>query len=264
MNILDEIVLNTRKEVEYRCEQRTIGALENEPLFDRTPLSLVDFIRDPSKSGIISEVKKKSPSKGVINDLIEVDEVAEGYETAGASAISILTDFKYFGGKMEYLTAARAKVNVPILRKDFMIDEYQVYEAKAIGADVILLIAACLTPAYLEHLAKLAKDLGLSVLLEVHDAHELNETLNSYVDAVGVNNRNLKTFEVAIQTSLELAPLIPDQYLKVSESGLKDGATIRQLKSAGYEGFLIGETFMKQANPAKALHSFIEDIKNDG
>ncbi len=261
MTILDEIIANTAKEVEERKKAVSIADLEKAPLFDRRLLSLADFIRREDKSGIIAEIKKQSPSKGVINDKVSVTEVGEGYEASGASAISVLTDFKYFGGRSEYLTQVREKVGIPILRKDFMIDEYQLYEARAIGADIILLIAAALEPDHLFALAKKAKDLGLSVLMEVHDEEELNRSLCDDLDVVGVNNRNLKTFDVSIETSLRLADLIPIDFVKISESGLKDAATIHELKDAGYEGFLIGETFMKTENPAQALKQFIEEIE---
>lgn len=257
-NVLDKIVANTKIEVAARKQQVTIADLEKKKAFDRTPYVLKDFIRDETKSGIIAEIKKKSPSKGIINDKISVEEVGVGYEAAGASAISVLTDFEYFGGKMEYLEAVRAKVNIPILRKDFMVDEFQIIEAKAIGADVILLIAACLEPHELRNLAKMAKSLGLSVLMEVHNLEELERSLCPELDVVGVNNRNLKNMEVTIQTSIDLADKIPTEFLKISESGLKGGDEITALKKHGYEGFLIGESFMKTNDPAAELKKFIQ------
>ena len=260
MSVLDKIVANTRKEVAERKQRVSIAELEKKNLFDRAPLELVTFLRDKNKSGIIAEIKKKSPSKGVINDSISVEEVGVGYEAAGASAISVLTDFEYFGGKMEYLEAVRPKVNIPILRKDFMVDEYQLIEAKAIGADVILLIAACLEPEKLRALAKTAQSLGLSVLMEVHNLEELERSICPELDVIGVNNRNLKNMEVSIQTSIELAEKIPDSFLKISESGLKGGEEIKTLKKYGYEGFLIGESFMKTADPAGELKKFIAEI----
>ena len=177
MNILDKIVANTRKEVEQRKLQVSIQELENSPLFGRSTYSMSELLVHPEKSGIIAEIKKQSPSKGIINDKVSVKEVGIGYEKAGASAISVLTDMEFFGGKMEYLTAVRKEVNIPILRKDFIIDEYQLLEAKAIGADVVLLIAACLSPTKLEYLAKFAQDLDLEILMEVHDKEELDLSL---------------------------------------------------------------------------------------
>ncbi len=261
MTILDKIVANTEKEVAERKAKVATSTLENSAYFERDTYSLKDYLVLPEKSGIIAEVKKQSPSKGIINDKVTVEEVGQGYFEVGASAISVLTDLEFFGGKMEYLTSVREVVEIPVLRKDFIVDEYQLLEAKAIGADVILLIAACLEPKRLEELAKSAKSLGLEVLMEVHDKEELDRSLNAYLDVVGVNNRNLKTFDVSVQTSLALAEFIPDDFRKISESGLKDAQTIVDLKKGGFEGFLIGETFMKTENPAQALQQLISDIK---
>lgn len=260
MNVLDRIVANTTKEVAERKAQVAIQTLESSKYFDRKCYSMHASLVDETKSGIIAEIKKQSPSKGVINADVTIEEVGVGYAKYGASAISVLTDFEFFGGKMEYLSAVRDLVDIPILRKDFIVDEYQLLEAKAIGADVILLIAACLEPKRLEELAKFAHSLGLEVLMEVHNLEELQRSINPYLDVVGVNNRNLKTFEVSVDTSLELLSEIPSEFRKISESGLKDGGTIHKLKKAGFEGFLIGETFMKTPNPPKALEALVEDI----
>lgn len=262
MTILDEIIANTQKEVAERKANTSISELEKSIYFGREALSLADFLRKPEKSGIIAEIKKQSPSKGVINDKVSIEEVGAGYAAAGASAISVLTDHKYFGGKSEYLTAVREVIDIPILRKDFMVDEYQVVEAKSIGADAILLIAAALEPDTLFRLAAFAKSLGLSVLMEVHNKEELDRSICDDLDVVGVNNRNLKTFDVSVQTSIDLAQDIPDGFVKISESGLKDAGTIHQLKDAGFEGFLIGETFMKTEDPALALKNFTDQIAN--
>lgn len=260
MNVLDRIVANTTIEVADRKAKVAIQALEQSKYFNRECYSMRASLVDETKSGIIAEIKKQSPSKGIINADVTIEEVGVGYAKYGASAISVLTDFEFFGGKMEYLSAVRELVDIPILRKDFIIDEYQLLEAKSIGADVILLIAACLEPKRLEELAKFAHSLGLEVLMEVHNLEELERSLNPYLDVVGVNNRNLKTFDVSVDTSLELLDKIPSDFRKISESGLKDGGTIHKLKKAGYEGFLIGETFMKTPNPPKALEALIEDI----
>ncbi len=260
MNILDKIVANTASEVSARKELVSVKELEKSSWFDRTPLVLRDYILDPLKSGIIAEVKKKSPSKGIINDQVSVVEAATGYEEAGTSAISVLTDFAFFGGKMEYLTEVKEKVDVPVLRKDFIIDEFQLLEAKAIGADVILLIAACLAPIRLFELAKFAKTLGLSVLMEVHDLEELERSICSDLDAIGVNNRNLKTFDVSIQTSLDLVDRIPNDFVKVSESGLSTASVLKDLKAAGYHGFLMGEAFMKTKNPGQTMGELVRQL----
>lgn len=260
MNILDKIVANTKQEIELRKMNTSIPELERSTLYGRTPLCVADFIKDPLKSGIIAEIKKQSPSKGIINADVDIVEVGKGYEASGASCISVLTDHEFFGGKMDYLTAVKSEVDIPVLRKDFMVDEYQVIEAKAIGADMILLIAACLDPVELENLAKLAQSLGLSVLMEVHNEEELARSINPYLDLVGVNNRNLKTFEVSVDTSLKLADQIPNDFVKISESGLTDVSVISALKEVGYEGFLIGETFMREQDPAKALLDYTHQI----
>jgi len=186
--------------------------------------------------------------------------VTLGYSAAGASGISILTDLEYFGGTPMDLMAARPYVNCPVLRKDFVIDEYQLYEAKAMGADVILLIAAALTVKQTLELAHKAHELGLEVLLEVHNAEEMDHA-NDYVELLGVNNRNLKTFEQSIQTSFDLATLIPKQFVKVSESGISKTETVKELRKVGYRGFLMGENFMKEVNPAEALEQFIVNLK---
>ena len=261
MNILDKIVANTKKEVEERKSQVTVGELEYSPFFSRDCHKVTEFLVNPEKSGIIAEIKKQSPSKGIINDSISVEEVGIGYEKSGASAISVLTDFEFFGGRMDYLTEVREKVNIPVLRKDFMIDEYQVVEAKAIGADFILLIAACLTPAEMKNLATLAHSLGMQVLMEVHNEEELLRSIMPELDVIGVNNRNLKTFDVSIQTSLDLLKFIPDEFKKVSESGLSEVSDMKTLRNAGFDGFLIGETFMKTADPAAALDQLARELK---
>jgi indole-3-glycerol phosphate synthase len=209
--------------------------------------------------GIIAEFKRKSPSKGWIHEDADVVEVASGYCDAGAAGISILTDTPWFGGVVQDVLAARPHVSCPVLRKDFIIDEYQLFEAKSMGADVILLIAAALTVDECEKLAFKAKALDLEVLLEVHNKEELGHC-NDAVDMVGVNNRNLKTFEVSTAVSFELAPLIPDKFVKVSESGLSDTATLRELMAVGYQGFLMGETFMKHSDPAFELKKLISAL----
>lgn len=258
MNILDKIIARKKEEVRKRKDIKSITDLEKTGYFNRQTYSLKDFLTDSSKTGIIAEFKRKSPSKGIINDLVKVEDVTTGYAAAGASALSVLTDQDFFMGHDEDLIAARKVNNIPILRKDFMIDEYQIIEAKALGADIILLIAACLKPLEIIEFGKLAKSLGLSTLLEVHNQEELDLGLNEYIDVVGVNNRNLKDFSVSINTSLELAKTIPSEFLKVSESAISNPETIKLLRSVGFDGFLIGENFMKTTNPGKAMEEFVQ------
>lgn len=254
MNILEQIVANKRGEVEQRKKEVGVNALEAERFFKRTTYSLKQFIVDPTKTGIIAEYKRKSPSKGVINDVDSVEAVTRMYAGFGASGISVLTDYNFFGGSLDDLLAARDN-DVPLLRKDFMIDEYQVIEAKAFGADVVLLIAACLTKTEVKHLAVAAKKLGLEVLLELHNESELDH-ICSEVDLVGVNNRNLKNFEVDLQHSVRMAEKIGNGFIKIAESGINDVNNIRFLKQHGFQGFLIGEYFMKQESPMMAFKEF--------
>lgn len=259
MNILDTIVANKQKEVAARKKQVTVAELEKTKLFANTTLSLKSFLTDPSKTGIIAEYKRKSPSKGIINAHSGVQEITNAYVANGASGLSVLTDEVFFGGTLNDLLAVTAG-EVPILRKDFMIDEFQILEAKAYGASVILLIAACLNPGQVQALAKTARSLGLEVLLEVHNEKELEHVCDE-VDLIGVNNRNLKTFEVNIETSLKLIHKIPTGKPAVTESGINDINTILTLRNAGFSGFLIGERFMKEQDPAIAFADFVHQLK---
>ena len=260
VNILDKIVAKKRQEIQFARSRTSIIRLEESEIFFRECYSLKEFILNPALSGIIAEFKRKSPSKGIINDKLSVKQVTNAYVAAGASALSVLTDRSFFGGKKKDLTEARKTNKIPILRKDFMLDEYQVIEAKALGADIILLIAAILTPSEVQKLAKLAKTLGMNVLLEVHNREELDRSLCDELDAVGVNNRNLGDFSVSIQHSYYLADHIPAQFLKISESGISDPQTIKELREAGFNGFLIGENFMKTTNPGKAMEEFVKQL----
>lgn len=258
MNILDKIVAHKRQEVAERASLYPPKLLEKSPYFQTPCVSLRHYLTRPDKSGIIAEIKRKSPSKGDINPYVSVERTSIGYMQAGASALSILTDTHFFGGKNEDLTLARQMNYCPILRKDFTIDEYQIVEARSIGADAILLIAAILSPEEIQRLAAFAKSLGLEVLLEVHNEAELTQSPLESVDLIGVNNRNLKDFSVDLQTSVKLAPLIPAHCLKVAESGIHQPEDLLMLKRAGFNGFLIGERFMKTASPEKACAQFIQ------
>ena len=229
-------------------------------LFERDTISLKNSLIK-SDSGIIAEHKRRSPSKSTINQNLNVEDVARGYEDAGVSGMSVLTDGKYFGGSLDDLLYARAAVNMPLLRKEFIVDEYQILEAKAHGADLILLIAAVLTPRQIKNLATFAKCLQLEVLLEIHNEEELKKSLIPEVDMLGVNNRNLKTFEVSLGTSKTLASKIPDEFVKVSESGISNPSAITELKTYGYKGFLVGENFMKTDNPGSSAKDFINKIQ---
>lgn len=256
MNILDQIVLRKREEVATAKASITVAELERSPYFSRVPYRLRDFLLAADRSGIIAEFKRRSPSKGIINADASVTTVTQGYAAAGASAISVLTDIDFFGGHPDDLKEARAANEIPLLRKDFIIDPYQIFEAKAWGADIILLIAAILSPEEIVSLATQAKELGLNVLLEVHNLEELQRSICPQIDAIGVNNRNLADFSVDIQTSFELYAHIPDAFLKISESAISDPKVILELKAAGFNGYLIGENFMKSPDPVAAIETF--------
>ena len=259
MNILDTIIAQKKTEVALRKQRVSVTELETARLFEHSCQSLTKFLADADKTGIIAEFKRRSPSKGIINDTVTVEEVTTAYALHGASGISVLTDTAFFGGSLNDLEAATIN-QVPLLRKDFMIDEYQLLEAKAYGADVILLIAACLTREEVKNLAAAARKLGLEVLLEIHNDEELDH-LCEEVDLVGVNNRNLKTFAVSIQPSLDLINKIPKEKPAIAESGISDVDTIVTLREAGFKGFLIGENFMKHANPSVAFADFVSQLK---
>lgn len=260
MDILEKIIAHKVKEVEDRKSLFPEKLLEQSLYFEGQPISLKKYLLREDMSGIIAEFKRKSPSKGMINAHAKVEKTTIGYMQAGASALSVLTDSEFFGGKSEDLSTARKFNFCPVLRKDFIIDEYQIIEAKSIGADAILLIAAALEPQQLKSLAAFAKGLGLEVLMEVHNQEELENNLNEHLDVVGVNNRNLKTFEVSTDISKSLASHIPDDFVKISESGISSPETIIDLRTYGYKGFLIGETFMKTARPEVTAREFIKQL----
>ncbi|MBP1839383.1 indole-3-glycerol phosphate synthase TrpC [Formosa algae] len=259
MNILDKIVADKRTEVALRKTLIPVKQLEQSILFSKETNSLASALK-ASTSGIIAEHKRRSPSKSVINHNLNVFDVAKGYEDAGVCGMSVLTDGKYFGGSLDDLLTARASCNLPLLRKEFIIDTYQIIEAKAYGADVILLIAAILTREEIKTFSKLAKSLNLDVLLEVHNEEELHKSLMPSLDMLGVNNRNLKTFEVSLDISKALSTLIPDDFVKVSESGISSIEAIRELQPYGYKGFLIGENFMKTDNAGASATEFIKAL----
>jgi indole-3-glycerol phosphate synthase len=259
MNILDQIIARKKEEVAVQKELVAESVLKQMPFYKAPALSMASYLTMPGKTGIIAEFKRKSPSKGIINDTATVKDVTAAYSAHGASGLSVLTDADFFGGSLQDLTAATVH-ETPILRKDFMIDPYQIIEAKAHGAEVILLIAACLTPTQVKHLAAVAKDTGLEVLLEIHTKAELDHVCDN-VDMVGINNRNLKTFEVDLAHSIALAKMLPAHLPKIAESGISDVSTIIELKKEGFDGFLIGENFMKTPDPAAAFAAFVADLK---
>ena len=259
MNILDSIIAHKREEVLVRKMMVSEKELVNSLYFNRTCLSLCKSLLQKDATGIIAEFKRKSPSKGFINQHADVVTITNAYTKFGASGLSVLTDHEFFGGSTEDIVNARPN-DIPILRKEFIIDPYQVKTSKAMGADVILLIAACLSRAEVKSLAGLAKQLGLEVLLELHGEEELAHICDE-VDMVGVNNRNLKTFKVDINQSIKLAEKIPDQKIKIAESGINNVETIRVFKDAGFKGFLIGEHFMKEKDVEGTFKNFTDKLK---
>ncbi len=260
MTILEEILIHKKNEVADCKNATSVAVLERSTHFQRRPISMKQQLLVSGQSGIIAEIKRRSPSKGVINPNASIKQICTGYVEAGASAISVLTDSRFFGGTNDDLMAVRDMQTCPILRKDFVIDEYQVIEAKSIGADVILLIAAALEPDELKKLSDCAHSLGMEVLLEVHNEAELDASLDSGADLVGVNNRNLKTFALDVNVSKRLAKKIPDSVVKVSESGIESPEVIVDLMEHGFRGFLIGQTFMQSMEPEKAAMKFIAEL----
>jgi indole-3-glycerol phosphate synthase len=263
MDILEKIVAAKRKEIEKYKPLSNIERFRKEGFFwEIQNRSLKQSLLKEGSTGIIAEFKRKSPSKGWFKTKeLEVEHVVASYNSQGAAGISVLTDEEFFGGDLDDLIQTKVIADIPVLRKDFIVDEWQIAEAKAFGADVILLIAACLTPQQVKQLALFTKTIGLEVLLEVHNEEEL-EHICDEVDMVGVNNRNLKTFDVDINTSLELIGKIPSDKPAVAESGISKVETIVTLKKAGFKGFLIGETFMKEADPGKAFSEFVTELRS--
>ena len=259
MDILKQIIVKKREWVSFQKSNYSLEKLKMTFDYSRPSYSLSKKILEEKEIGIIAEFKRKSPSAGNIFIEADVVEVARAYHSAGASALSILTDVEFFGGSDQDLIRAREHVNIPILRKDFIIDPYQIHEAKSIGADIILLIAACLSREQVIEFSQLAKSIGLQVLLELHDEEELGH-INQEVDFVGINNRSLKTFDVNIERSLQMAASIPDTYIKVAESGIDQPGQVRLFREHGYGAFLIGEHFMKSKLPGQLLQQFIQQI----
>lgn len=257
MNILDQIIARKKEEISFSKSQVSLKDLKNSAFFERKTFSLKDTL--VQKSGIIAEFKRKSPSKGIMNNQSDVLEVAKTYEKCGASGISILTDSDFFGGNFDDILKIRNEIQRPILRKDFMIDEYQFYEAKSIGADVVLLIAACLSPVQVQEFTELSHELGLEVLLEIHTEEEL-KCFNKNIDLVGINNRNLQNFKVDLQHSVDLKNLLPAGTLSVAESGIYSVQDYQFLKSKGFDGFLMGEYFMKNENPGQKFEEFLSHL----
>ena len=259
MNLLDKIIIDKRREVKLKKSIIPVSQLEASVLFNSRTYSMSKLIKN-NPVGIIAEHKRRSPSKDIINNNHSVEDVVLGYQNAGACGISVLTDGKYFGGSLDDLLLAKAAINIPLLRKEFIVDEYQILEAKAFGADVILLIASVLNREEIKNLSEFGQSLGLEILLEVHNLEELEKSILPSLDLIGVNNRNLKTFEVNLDYSKQLASKIPDEFVKISESGISSAEVVKELQQFGYQGFLMGEHFMKTKNPGEAAANFIKQV----
>ena len=262
MKILDKIVEDKKIEINKLLSNSSISKLENSHLFSRKCISLKESIKN-NNSGIICEFKRRSPSNQNINYISSLSDVVSGYEEAGAAGLSILTNKKYFDGDTQDIIDIRDISNLPILRKEFIISEYQVIEAKSIGSDAILLIASILSKEEIISYSSLAKSIGLEVLLEIHSEDELYKISGDDIDIVGVNNRNLDTLEIDLNNSIELYGKIPSKFIKISESGISEVESILKLKEVGYNGFLIGEKFMKKSNPMESAYDFIKKIENE-
>ena len=262
MRILDKIVNHLKIEIEVLSESVPIFELENTKGFGRKCKSLKESIQN-SKSGIICEFKRRSPSNEKINYTSNIKEVVKGYEKAGAVGVSILTNKKFFDGSGADIINVRDSLNIPVLKKEFIISEYQIFQAKSFGSDAILLIASILTKEEILNFSSLAKSMGLEVLLEVHSGVELNKIAGNNIDIIGVNNRNLDTLEIDINNSVELYKMIPDEFVKISESGISKIKSILKLKEVGFDGFLIGENFMKTNNPQESADNFIKQVENE-
>jgi indole-3-glycerol phosphate synthase len=261
MNILEQIKQQKTIEVAERKSLVTTKLLEKSTFFDSPTVSLKEYICDPLRSGIIAEFKRKSPSKGTINKYADVEKISIGYMQAGASALSILTDEPFFGAKKNDLETARKFNYCPILRKEFIIDEYQIIESKSMGADAILLIAKLLSIEQLKQFAELAKQLQLEVLIETESEKEIKDCLELSPSLLGINNRNLVDFKMNLDNSLHLGSLIPNGIVKIAESGIDSAQTIKELKQNGFNGFLIGEYFMRSSNPSEKCKQLIKELK---
>lgn len=259
-NILHQIVEEKKHEVEQAKKQIAFNQLRQQALQAGEVRNFIQALEQrviQKRPAVIAEIKKASPSKGVIQENFQPAQIAQSYAAHGAACLSVLTDEKFFQGSALYLQQARAACELPVLRKDFIIDEYQIYQARAMGADAILLIVACLDNAQLTAFEACARALGMAVLVEVHDHAELERALQLKTPLIGVNNRNLKTFQVTLQTTLDLLRYVPPDRILITESGIASAHHIEQMLQAGVYGFLIGEAFMRESDPGSALGQWI-------
>ena len=258
MSVLEEICAKKREHVDSRKSHEPLSTLKEKIKTAETPRGFLKNLKQKAPSAIIAEVKKASPSKGVIRNDFDPTEIAKDYEASGAACLSVLTDEPYFKGHDDYLKDVKAATALSVLRKDFMIDPYQIYESRALGADCILLIMAALDDSLAKDLKELSEELGMDTLIEIHNAEELERALDLSPELLGVNNRNLKTLDVDLHTSYTLAERIPPEIFKISESGIGSAKEIKTLQSHGYQGFLIGESLMKEQNISQKLKNIID------
>jgi len=261
MNILDKIIDNKRLEVERKKKVLPLETIENARFSETRNFKASIEKREIS---IIAEIKRISPSSGIIRKDFDLIKIAKEYESNGASAISVLTDGKFFGGSNKHIELIKNEVNLPILRKDFIIDEYQIYESRCIGADAVLLIAKILSVREMERFISIAKKLGLACLVEVHTEDELERVFSTNSDIIGINNRNLESLRVEIETSLSLKRIIPEEYITVSESGIKRREDVVKLEDAGFDAVLVGEALMKAKNPSDKLRELSGKFTKEG
>jgi indole-3-glycerol phosphate synthase len=262
MNLLDDIVSNKRVEIQKRRKVNSISLLMDTEYYHREARSLINFLRDHPKFGIIAEIKRASPTAGIFGLKYQPAEIVRMYEESGASAISILTDEKFFSGSLNDLQTARRTTNLPLLRKDFIIDEFQLFESKAFGADAVLLIASVLDKNHLHDLYNEARELGLDVLVELYETKEIDKMDFDTMKLVGINNRDLRTFSVDIRRSIELATLLPRDVFVVSESGIGSAVDLITLWKSGIHAALIGESLMKSDHPGKALKTILNEFSH--
>lgn len=258
-SVLDRIVARTRESLAADEKRQPLESLRESAAAAPPPRGFAAALSRPGRVNLIAEHKRRSPSRGAIREDLAPSDVARRYAGAGAAALSVLTEPEWFGGSLAHLVEARAAVGVPVLRKDFVVDPRQLWEARAAGADAALLIVAALTDAELVSLLEAARAASLDALVEVHDREELARALDAGAGIVGVNNRNLRTLEVRVETSFELAPSIPDAVVAVAESGLRTGADLRRLRDAGFDAFLVGESLMSAEDPGAALAALLAD-----
>jgi len=260
--VLDTIVARARERMAERRRRQPLDALERAAASAPPRRPFAEALVRPDRINVIAEHKRRSPSRGAIREDLAPADVARAYETGGAAALSVLTDEDFFGGRLEHLAEARSATGLPALRKDFVVDPYQVLEARAAGADAILLIVAALSDAELRGLLQEAAAAGLEALVEVHDRDELARALAAGARVVGVNNRDLKTLAVSLETGLALAAAVPDDVVAVAESGIRTGADVRRLREAGYDAFLVGERLMSAPDPGEALAALLAEARS--